>query len=709
MRSVAAFLSRSVGSRREAARGTSVPERRPGAGAAFLLVLLAVLPYLNGLAAGFTFDDAVIVRDNPRLASPEKVGELFTTHYFGGPLATAKNYRPVVLLTYAVQRWTTGTDPFPFHAVNVALHAATTLLLAAWLLALGMPRGPSLAAAALFAVVPIHVEAVTGVVGRAELLVALFVLASALLFLRATDGLRLRTLPYAGALAAFLAALFTKEHAVVLPGVVALGELLRRDVGDPLAPRLRSKAPAFGGLLVPLAAFALVRALFVGSGLLARGSAFFDLDNPLAALPAPLRAANALVLLLRYAGKTLVPLGLSADHSAPALDLVGSFFEPRSLAAVAGVAALVAVGFAAIRRLPLVALGVALFLGAFLPTSNLFFPIGTVYAERLAYLPSAGLLAAAAGLAAALPRASAGFRQALLSVALVAYSATTVARNEVFRDDDRLFADLLVKVPRSARARYNAAVLAWGRGETTVARANAEEAVRLFPRHYDARALLGLVAAKEGRTEEALAALRESLRVKPDSEIGWRALARVEEEAGRLDDAERTISEGLRRLPGSVPLLRRRAALLHARGRLADALGVWRSLLAGPDAPPEDRLGLARTLAALGDEGAAVLEARRALAAAPALLDARLFLAERHEARGNAVAAAAELARAARAAPRDPRPARLLFELALRRPEARGIAATARAGVEAALGRPARNLALREVLAAFDVAEGAAP
>ncbi len=572
---------------------------RLGAAAAAVLALLAVVPFLNGLTADFTFDDVTIVRDNPRLASPGKVGEIFTTHYFGGPLANGKNYRPVVLLTYAVQRWTTGTDPFPFHLVNVLLHAGTTFLFAAWLLALGMPRAPSLSAAALFAVVPIHTEAVTGIVGRAELLVAFLVFLSALLFLRATDdGPRLRSFAYAGALAAFLVALFTKEHAVVLPGVVVLGELLRRGGSEPLARRLRQRALAAAGLLGPIAAFVAVRALYVGSGLVAKGSAFFELDNPLVTLSAPLRAANGLWLLLRYAAKTLVPLGLSADHSAHALPLSLSLSDPRALAGTFGVAALAALAVLSARRLPLAALGLGLFLGAFFPTSNVPFPIGTIFAERLAYLPSAGLLAAVAGLCAALPLASIGFRRALLAVALVTYAATTVERNEVLRNDESLFADLLVKVPRSARARYNAAYLAWSRGETTVARANLEKAIALFPRHYDAWALRGLVESKEGRHAEARAAARESLRIKPDYEIGWRTLAKVEEDAGRLDAAAEALAAGLKRFPRSLPLLRRRAALLLARGRAAEAAEDWRSAIAASGGAAEDRLGLEKALRA---------------------------------------------------------------------------------------------------------------
>ena len=683
-------------------RAGSTPLSLPGR-AALALALLSVLPFLNGLTGDFTYDDKVIIRDNPRLASPASVLEVFRSHYFGGPLATAKNFRPVVLLTYAVQRWTTGLSPLPFHLVNVGLHAGATLLFAAWLLSLGMPRAPSLAAAALFAVVPIHVEAVTGIVGRAELLVAFLVFLSAILFRRATDGARLRALPYAGALAAFLLAVFAKENAVILPGVVVLGELLRRDVAEPLAARLRRKAAPATGLLAPLAAFVAFRFFALG-GLLTRKTAFFELDNPLAPLPHLDRAANGLWLLFRYAAQTFVPLGLSADHSAHALDLIASPSDPRVAAGLAGAALFVAVGLLCVRRQPLVSLGAGFALGAFLPTANIFFPIGTIDGDRLACLPSAGLLAAAAGLFALLPSLSRGFRGALLGVALLTYAGATIARNEVFRDDDRLFADMVEKMPRSARARYNVAYLAWGRGELVVARNSLEKAVALFPRYYDAWALLGRVAAREGRWDEARACCREALRIKPDYEIGWSALAEVEDESGRAGEAELALAEGLRRFPGSHALLHRRAAFLHARGRLEEARAAWVESARATGGSPAARLGLARALSALGREREAMVEARRALASAPGSLETRLFLAGRHEASGNALAAAAELARASRAAPRDPLPARLLLELGAREPMARNVASTALPRIETAFGRPARNLALREAVESFRAA-----
>ena len=72
------------------------------------LALLALLPFLNALPYDFTYDDKLIIRDDERIATPAHVGEIFTTQYFGGELTSAQNYRPVLLLTYAVQEWIHG-------------------------------------------------------------------------------------------------------------------------------------------------------------------------------------------------------------------------------------------------------------------------------------------------------------------------------------------------------------------------------------------------------------------------------------------------------------------------------------------------------------------------------------------------------------------------------------------------------------------------
>src|SRR6266540_1335204 len=143
---------------------------------AAVLIAACILTYANGLGGGFTYDDKAIVRDNPRIRSPGKISQIFATSYFGGPRGAGTVYRPVLLLSYAVQWWIHGRQAVAFHAVNVLLHAGATLLLAALLLRIAIPPAAAFAGALLFAVAPIHVEAVTSLVGRGEVLAAVFTL-----------------------------------------------------------------------------------------------------------------------------------------------------------------------------------------------------------------------------------------------------------------------------------------------------------------------------------------------------------------------------------------------------------------------------------------------------------------------------------------------------------------------------------------------------
>ena len=612
---------------------------------ALLIALCAALPFLNGLPADFTYDDKLIIRDNERIAEPSRVGEIFTTQYFGGSLTSAQNYRPAVLLTYAVERWAHGNRPSLFRAVNVALHAGAAVALAALLVATGFPRAPSRAVAVLFAVVPIHVEAVTSLVGRAETLSALLVLLAALLWLRATEGGNLRAGLYAATLVLFLVAVFVKESAVVLPGLVLLVELFRGGRWRGAAETARGASgrarAAFLGFLLPLGVLFAARWLVLKGFLISREAGIWDLENPLVSLPAPLRIANALTLAVHYAAKTLIPVGLAADHSAQALTPASSFADPRAwIGALVLALALAAAGRVRAGR-PLALFGVLFFFGSLFPASNIPFVVGTIYAERLMYLPAAGVLAVVVGFAAParreVPRPSPWpWRPALLSVAVLVWGAVAAERNLVWRDDQTLFADMVEKFPRSAKAHYNVAYDAGRRGETELQKRHLETAVTLFPRYYDAWASLGRIAWTEKRWDVAVRAYRRSVEIFPSYENGCWGLARTLEEAGRPEEALAAWDQAARSVPGSYPVAWHRAAFLEASGLLDVAEAEWRRAIPLGGGAASAHLSLAQLLAHRGRDGDATeawKEARRALVSNPAYSEARTFLAGQRAAR----------------------------------------------------------------------------
>jgi hypothetical protein len=130
-----------------------------------LLLAAVVLVYGNTLVNDFTMDDGLYVANNPQVTAPS-VRALFTANKFSNV------FRPVTFATLALNQALNGGKPFGFHLFNLMLHAAVTWLLYLLLLAIlgTSPHSKTVAfvASLLFAVHPIHTEAVASVVGRAE-------------------------------------------------------------------------------------------------------------------------------------------------------------------------------------------------------------------------------------------------------------------------------------------------------------------------------------------------------------------------------------------------------------------------------------------------------------------------------------------------------------------------------------------------------------
>lgn len=529
------------------------PTASSAAPARVLLALLAVLTFANGLPNDFTYDDLSIARDNPRLESPASAGQLLTTGYWG---PTSDVYRPVVLVSFAVQRWIHGTSAPLLRAGNVLLHALVVVLLFEWLLALGLDRAACLAAAALFAVVPIHAEAVTSIVGRAELMAAAFSLISALAWLKATRGRTARGRWGGIAAGAFGLALLSKESAAALPAVIILAEAMSAAApGESPRERWKRIAILVGGGATVLVAVLGARLLVLGGVLRSPDALPTELTNPLSTLSPGVRLLNAANFLWLYAAKCLVPVRLSADYSAWALRPIRELADARLWLGVAGWAAGAWAALRWRRAAPEAAFGFLLFPVAFLPTANVFFAIGTGFAERLAYFPSAGVALLAGG---ALVRAgrslfrvtSPGRREVLLPGALVLLLVpVTFLRNRDWRDDRSLFESTVQAQPLAARGHYLRAFDAYRRGELRESEEALRKAVEIYRPFQNAWDLLGEVLWRQRKYEAALAAQRTNVELFPRSADTLYYLALWTAQVGRVDEARSLLLRGVSLFP----------------------------------------------------------------------------------------------------------------------------------------------------------------
>lgn len=516
------------------------------------LLAAATLPYLNALGNGFAFDDRSMIVGNPivRQAEPP-IPEVFTQPYYPGAL-----YRPLTFLGYWFQHRLHGANAGAFHLVNVALHAVVTLLVFAVGRRFGLGRLGAFAAAVVFAVHPIHTEAVTNVVGRAEVLSAAAVLGALLCTLRARDedGEEREWLTVAAVL--FAAGLLCKENAFVFLPLLAIALAMAEGwwPGDP-----RRDRPTYGSLARPFVLFGAIAAGYLGLrwllfGTLTLGDDVSWLDNPLAHTPALVRAGTATVVLFDSLAQLVVPWHLAADYSFDQVPLVESPADPRLLLALATLTALALLFWRLRRRAPAAAAGVLFFLASISLTSNFLFAIGTIRGERLLYLPSVGFAIAVGALLAPVLRRHRQWAPAALGVLVAVLAARTWVRNADWASDLTLFTATVETSPYSAKAHHN----------------------------------LGAALAEEGRHAEAALAFRQALQLHPEYEDAAFGIARMYELRGMTAGALRWYERTLEIDPRHVNAFLNRGAIHYNRGDLPEAAETFRAGLAV--APEDPRL-----------------------------------------------------------------------------------------------------------------------
>ena len=571
-------------------------------GALLACFLAAVLANFSSLSNGFTYDDHVIVEQNPLVTDKSRAAAIWTKPYWGdrdeGGL-----FRPLTTFTYALNHELGGLEPFGFHLVNVLLHAAVSVLVTLAAMEFMTLRG-ALLAGLLFAVHPVHTEAVANVVGRAEILCALFVMAAWLCH---------RRYPFVVALFYFLA-LLAKENAILFPLA-----LLFRDA----AARRKLDAKTYVALAIACGSYLSWRHSVLGA-LMNPGSVRIQLiDNVIAHLPTLAAVWTALSVIGRYALLLVFPWRLSADYSYPQITAAkaASPWAWLGLLVSIGVTFLLAVGIrrAVRRQAPAddstrnaAPVGLALSAAAFLPVSNLVFPIGTIMAERLLYLPSIGFALAVAAGFEAIERRRPALRPALTAAAfalILAGMFKSWTRGPDWKDDGRLHAVTVRTSPRSARAHYHYGRYLIETGKAPEGFEHLNHALELNPEYTDVRIQMGVVKMKSRQFDAARSDLNQAIQSDSTSWVALVTLAALEYEDGHperaLDLSERALRVSPRSVDAWFNLALARTALRDTSG----AIAAWRKTVELGTRDPVAYDSLAWFLAATGQSLSEALRA----------------------------------------------------------------------------------------------------
>ena len=434
------------------------------------VIVFTFIAYSNSFHTLFLFDnDQVILKDTRiQAVTSDNIRRILTHSYWEANPSGL--YRPLTTLSYLLNYAVlgNGASPVGYHWFNLILHFINIGLVYALGLAIFEQIPAALLLSALWGLHPVQTEAVTNIVGRADLLAGFSVLAAVLCYRKAVQSSGARYVVWLAAIMlAVTAGMFSKENAIVAVGVIALYDLtFVRGVS------WRSRIPGYVAVAVPCLAFLYVRALVIAN------APFVPLpfiDNPLIGAGFWTARITAVKVIGRYFQLLVWPARLSFDYSYNAIPLFGwklsGWEDWKAVFALIACSAAAVAAIFAWRRNKSVFFGIAFFFIALAPASNLVILIGSIMGERFLYLPSVGFAVIVVWAFYAIrERLRAKTRQAeslshhtsgvvfstAVGVILIAFAVRTYDRNLDWQDQQRFWRSAVEAAPGSYKAHIGA-------------------------------------------------------------------------------------------------------------------------------------------------------------------------------------------------------------------------------------------------------------
>nr|XP_007966264.1 protein O-mannosyl-transferase TMTC1 isoform X8 [Chlorocebus sabaeus] len=568
-------------------------------------------------------------------------------------------------------------NPFYFHAVNVILHCLVTLVLMYTCdKTVFKNRGLAFVTALLFAVHPIHTEAVAGIVGRADVLACLLFLLAFLSYNRSLDqgcvgeSFPSTVSPFFLLFSLFLGtcAMLVKETGITVFGVCLVYDLFSLSNKEDKSSNgaLCPCSPQQPGSPQPSSLPGHPHRENGKQQRFPHKGAWGGCHSPLppepksSGFPVSPRAVWSMLRFLTYSyllafnvWLLLAPVTLCYDWQVGSIPLVETIWDMRNLATIllAVVMALLSLHcLAAFKRLEHkeVLVGLLFLVFPFIPASNLFFRVGFVVAERVLYMPSMGycilFVHGLSKLCTWLNRCGATTLIVSTVLLLLLFSWKTVKQNEIWLSRESLFRSGVQTLPHNAKVHYNYANFLKDQGRNKEAIYHYRTALKLYPRHASAlnnlgtltrdtaeakmyyqkalqlhpqhnRALfnLGNLLKSQEKKEEAITLLKDSIKYGPEFADAYSSLASLLAEQERFKEAEEIYQAGIKNCPDSSDLHNNYGVFLVDTGLPEKAVAHYQQAIKLSPSHHVAMVNLGRLYRSLGENSMAEEWYKRAL------------------------------------------------------------------------------------------------
>jgi len=456
----------------------------------------------------FVFDDRGIVDHYSVLSDPFNVKQIFSLPYWNEEVGL---YRPITLLSYGVNFLFLGTSPVGFHFVNILLYGFIAYFLYKLLKTLHADETYALLAATIFIFLPIHSEVAANVTGRSELLALFF----SLLFLIELVKEKINLWKLGAFL--FLSIAAKETGIAALPIALVIVFIKEKSSYENIRLLLHKYLyPTLSVLTATLSYFSL-RLLVLGQDYFI-GIETSIVENPIIKAGWQERIPTALSTLSMYVRKIFVPQNLCSDYSFNQIPVLSNFLNVGSIAGIIiFIAAIISILYF-IKRDPRVSLGSAFFLFAYLPISNIFFPIGTIAGERLMFYPSVGLAIISSVICIKIYNYLISKKEIYAKISfwifvaiIIFYSFVSIQRSIDWLSEKRLFVSAGQCAPNSVLSLSNLGTVYYFEGKYDDAEKILLQSVNIYNGYSKGLNNLGLVYWKMGKLDKAKNYYRQSL------------------------------------------------------------------------------------------------------------------------------------------------------------------------------------------------------
>lgn len=447
-----------------------------------LIIFMGMAVYANSINGQFIWDDYHLIKENAYVKNWSNLGKIFTSGIREGAHRISNTYRPLQMLTYMVDYSIGGMNVRGYHLVNISFHILVALCIY-WLInILFADNLIALLTAALYAVHPIHTEAVAYIAGRADPLAFFFMLTALIFYIKNVEKAGIGKLIIVAA--SYILAILSKESSLILPAVILLYHFTFKR---------KMNAAGFSIVMIITAAYLILRTTALKVLL------FTETSYPTTVLQ---RLPGFFAALTGYFRLLFLPLTLHMEYTL----VLFKFTDPHVIFGI--VLLILILAWALIKRNKrIVFFSIAWFLLTLLPLSDIY-PLNAYMYEHWMYVPSVGFFLLLSAELAYLYRTRSYKKISLALIVILAlfYSALTIRQNAYWQEPISFFKRTLKYVPQSARI------------------------------HND----LGYTYYKMEKMEDAITSFKASMQIDPAYTLPYNNLGVIYTSAGKYGDAAET-------------------------------------------------------------------------------------------------------------------------------------------------------------------------